>query len=307
MTSYTTTSSNANPNNNTNKSSRGGGGNRSASNYYPNPNQPSSSTTPMDTTTCSSHQQLSDNAMMMTVSSSIMVWNNNAVVLMEQGKFQQACEVLQTAHDRLEILLELQTAMTAKSHLPQEETSHAHLPLHTVALHHHDMPSAARAHATATSTVAVFTLCNRAFVFPDLSTAKGDTVSFACPHVQSQIQGTLLFNLALGFHNMAIWRGSSRLLSAALRLYERSYSVVRDAWEGSSLEDILLLLMAQFNNMGHIHSNTFDMERTRHCMAWLQSAIAWKGSASMEGEAYFFFFKNISYIPMQEVTLAPAA
>jgi hypothetical protein len=65
--------------------------------------------------------------------------------------------------------------------------------------------------------------------------------------------------------------------------------------------------MALFNNMGFCHANDFNMERTRYCMDWLKRAISWKGSSALEGDAYFFFFKNLSFVPLKETTLAPAA
>lgn len=244
-------------------------------------------------------------AIMMNVSSGVIDTNNEAVAFLEQGRYGEAIEMLRTAHEKLKVLLELQNAIVAfpqilelesNTSFPDEDMVFLTTPIAEQLL------SSKVFDQSSTALENVFTFFNRAFRF-----SSHENLDFASLKTQSRIQSTVLYNWALAIHCQAIECGSSKLLTAALHLYELSYSVLRDAWDGDRLEPVLLLLMSLFCNMGYIASNMFDLERTRYCMEWLKSAISWKGSASLEGDVYFFFFKNLSFVPMKEQVLAPAA
>ena len=237
------------------------------------------------------------------VISGVMELNNEAVDFLQQGRYRDASASLRIAHERLKVLLELQNAMTHAPLAPKcSSEGHSHIPLDTVPVAEELMTSKAYQQSS-TALENVFTFFNRGFLFR----CKDGQIDFSSPKVQSQIQATVLFNMAISHHCEAIEKGNSKHLATALHLYELSYSVLRNAWEGDSLEAVLLILMSVFCNMGFIASNVFDLERTRYCMEWLKSAISWKGSASLEGDVYFFFFKNLSFVPMREPVLAPAA
>ncbi|CAB9516919.1 expressed unknown protein [Seminavis robusta] len=85
----------------------------------------------------------------------------------------------------------------------------------------------------------------------------------------------LLFNMGLTMHLEALKRGDAdtkgEAICGALELYEMAFSVVEDYWEHFQVPDLLLVVFALLNNMGHIHSSRFDQAQTEVCLNWLNS------------------------------------
>jgi hypothetical protein len=85
---------------------------------------------------------------------------------------------------------------------------------------------------------------------------------------------TLLYNLGLALHVNAVNNGKTSELEGALTLYEMSFSVVEDSWSQFDVDDLMLLLLALFNNMGCIHSILFNSKKTKTCVEWLKMLSA---------------------------------
>jgi len=79
---------------------------------------------------------------------------------------------------------------------------------------------------------------------------------------QGRTSAVLLYNLALAYHLQGLCTGvSSRELQLALQLYKMTLSVVESCCHFQAVDDhddlLLLLVMAVFNNMGHIYGTFF--------------------------------------------------
>ena len=75
-------------------------------------------------------------------------------------------------------------------------------------------------------------------------------------------------------------------------------------------EDTTLLLLALFNNIGHLYSNYFCMiPETRHCAHWMRSILSsWPCQRyQRRGGDLNFFFLSVAVMPELAFTYAPGA
>lgn len=153
----------------------------------------------------------------------------------------------------------------------------------------------------------IFEVFDRALVIPH----NCDTFDFLnCPKSRSRAMATILYNVGLVYHLSALQRGSnSALFHHALNYYGWAYYVVETASQQYGFQDILLLLLALFNNMGHIHSShSIDADKSRQCLRWMQSTFANpKIRTALVQDDYQFFFQYISMLSHRQLQLAPAA
>lgn len=155
----------------------------------------------------------------------------------------------------------------------------------------------------------VFQFFNRAITIP---ADDEQFVSLACPHSRSRIQATVLYNLGVLCHMEAVCCGSSAIAySHALQFYAAAYEVLETTARtyGFPQNDTLLLILALFNNMGHIHSGfMMDSDKTRQCVSWMQSAFATSQSQQvLTPEDYSFFSQYISVSASEQLLISPAA
>jgi len=149
---------------------------------------------------------------------------------------------------------------------------------------------------TSSTTTSLFGLFHRALTVPNsdaLFASKGNT---------DRVMAMLLYNMGLSVHLQALSSGKNSELDGALQLYEMAFTVVEDSWSNfDNVDDLMLLLMALFNNMGHIHSSRFDLERTQICLDWLRTLAANPMFQSFMAQAeYAPFFMNLLVALKQE-------
>ena len=152
----------------------------------------------------------------------------------------------------------------------------------------------------------IFVVFDRALVIPH----NVDFDLLNCPKNRSRALATILYNVGLVYHLEAIQRGNSTaIFTRALNYYGWAYYVIETTSQQYGFQDILLLLLALFNNMGHIHSSFhMDVDKTRQCLRWMQSTFANpKIRTVLFAEDYLFFFQYISMQSHRQLQLAPAA
>jgi hypothetical protein len=155
----------------------------------------------------------------------------------------------------------------------------------------------------------VFQFFNRAITIP------ADDERFAnlsCPHARTQVQATILYNLGVLCHMEAVCSGSSAIaFSHALQFYAGAYQVIETSSRvyGLPHNDTILLILALFNNMGHIHSGfMMDSDKTRQCVSWMQATFAASPAQQvLTPEDYSFFSQYISVPANAQLMISPAA
>lgn len=146
----------------------------------------------------------------------------------------------------------------------------------------------------------IFTLFHRALALPQCGVMDGNT---------DRIMAMLLYNMGLSLHLQATRTGRTAELDGAVQLYEMAFTVVEDAWNKFEVDDLMLLLLALFNNMGHIHSSRFDTHKTHICLDWLRTLAANPVFQSlMKRPEYAPFFMNLLVALKQDTLVcSPAA
>jgi hypothetical protein len=127
-----------------------------------------------------------------------------------------------------------------------------------------------------------------------------------CPDEQDKelLTGVALYNMALVNHCRAIERGTSNLLTVALKIYEMAAAIINDSKIQSGTGDLLQL--ALYNNMAQIHTTNFDTREMFTCLDKTRTFLAATTDESLHYDDYKFFFMN-TMIQIEELTLAPAA
>jgi hypothetical protein len=119
------------------------------------------------------------------------------------------------------------------------------------------------------------------------------------------LTGVVLYNMALVNHCRAIERCSSRILTAALNIYEMAAASMQDSMHESGIGDLLKL--AVYNNMAQIHSIRFSFEDMFECLNKTRTFLATPTDESLvDDDDNNFFFMN-TMLQIEELTLAPAA
>jgi hypothetical protein len=119
------------------------------------------------------------------------------------------------------------------------------------------------------------------------------------------LTGVVLYNMALVNHSRAIERGTSSLLTVALKIYQMAASIMEDSEDQSGTGDLLQL--AVYNNMAQIHSIRFSTEDMFECLNKTRTSLATAADESfVDEDDYNFFFMN-TMLQTEELTVAPAA
>jgi len=127
-------------------------------------------------------------------------------------------------------------------------------------------------------------------------------------HNYQRFLAVILYNMGLSLHLQALNSGKSMELRGAQDLYEMSFSVVEQAWHEFDVHDLLLLLMALFNNLCHIHSTNYNVAQTETCVDWLKALAAHPTFQSLMGQdLYAPFFMNLLVVLKQQQCCSPAA
>ena len=73
-------------------------------------------------------------------------------------------------------------------------------------------------------------------------------------------------------------------------------------------EDFLLLLLAVWNNMGHVHAHRYNYLETQEMLTSLQEILqVVEESPLLENPDFLFFYRNLVVYEEQEFAAAPAA
>ncbi|CAB9510273.1 expressed unknown protein [Seminavis robusta] len=225
--------------------------------------------------------------------------NDRAVGYMLKHDFQSALQTLQRA---LAHIMALQAHPQA---LKQRQ-------VHVSSVHKNDETSIASIslgnshHVKSEPFDGIFLFFNRAMVIPHHC-----DFDLYCPKDQSRALAAVLYNIALVYHMEAIRCGQHQttLLNHALHYYGFAYRTIESAAPQYGFQDVLVLLLALFNNMGHAHSMLLDnVDLTRQCLQWMQSTFANpRVKRQLFPEDYQFFFQYISVAASRQLLLAPAA
>lgn len=228
------------------------------------------------------------------LSSNIVGLNNQALEYMMLGNHNETVGALGAALSNLRMY---QDAVSSCSSLDQSK-----LPLHKTVESPKSPPlcSIPLTAPPATACTSMFTLFHRALAIPHCNAMEGNT---------DRIMAVLLYNMGLSLHLQALRSGRTTELNGALQLYEMAFAVVEDAWSELEVNDLMLLLLALFNNMGHIHSSRFDNVKTRTCLDWLKTLAANPVfQALMERPEYApFFLKLLVSLKQGRHVCSPAA
>jgi hypothetical protein len=121
------------------------------------------------------------------------------------------------------------------------------------------------------------------------------------------LTGVVLYNMALVNHCRAIKRNTSRLLTAALNIYEMAAASMQNSKDQSGTGD--LLQMAIYNNLAQIHSIRFSTEDMFECLSntrtFLAATTDERENLVDDDDSNFFFMNTM--LKSEELTLAPAA
>lgn len=106
----------------------------------------------------------------------------------------------------------------------------------------------------------------------------------------------VLYNLGLCFHRREITNATMKdeNLRTALKFYGKALRIIDGAFDDGRYEDMTLLLLAIFNNMGYLHAYFGDMSDTRHCILWMRRLLS-THEAFMLGNSrsdFAFFYGN---------------
>ena len=118
--------------------------------------------------------------------------------------------------------------------------------------------------------------------------------------------------MAVAHHNYAMSSryqnpiAAHREFRTALVFYDLCFNRIQDAWVDD--EDFLLLLLAVWNNMGHIHAHRYNYLETQEMLSSLKEILEVVSSSPlMQNQDVLFFYRNLAVYEEQEFAAAPAA
>jgi len=119
------------------------------------------------------------------------------------------------------------------------------------------------------------------------------------------LTSVVLYNMATINHARAIERGSSTLLTNALKAYKMATDVIkiRDGIDRAS--DFVLLL--SYHNMAHIYSSRFCPEEMRGCFDATRFLLTKESIQRFLDEDDRHFFSLSFMLKVEDISLAPAA
>ena len=123
--------------------------------------------------------------------------------------------------------------------------------------------------------------------------------------IESLCSVTLLYNLGLCHQKKGLTNNSSQDLQLAAGLYHKAISLLNSIPCGYA-ENILLIL-ALFNNLGHIFAHNFDLAQARSCLSVMKDIVESEESCDLEEDEYQFFSWPVFLHPEQSAPFAPAA
>jgi hypothetical protein len=135
-----------------------------------------------------------------------------------------------------------------------------------------------------------------------------DKSTFNSVRKQNQASVTVLYNMALAFHLMAMRSATDRRanLNKALTLYEMAFEITVEKCDLPSIDNFFA--MAILNNMGSIYAHWFDVESMHHCLEGLRRLLDFPHygyEPARDGVEQFYL--NVTLLYGQYAHPAPAA
>ena len=232
------------------------------------------------------------------VTEDVVDFNDKAVACMLRCDLQGALQTLQNALARILSIQSVPATLRNGGDFGDSSTFNNHSPIASILL--------ASDPVNSEPFDDIFILFNRALVIPHHC-----DFDLHCPKHQTRALATILYNTGLVYHMEAIRHGQHQtaLLKHALQYYGYAYWTIESSAQQYGFEDALLLLLALFNNMGHLHAMLLDdANLTRQCLRWMQATFANpRIKRQLSPQDYQFFFQYISMVASRQLLLAPAA
>jgi tetratricopeptide (TPR) repeat protein len=260
---------------------------------------------------------------------SLISLNNEALVLFLEGKLTDAIEILSHAYNSLDLFVdELQSYLFTHAQLMPGSVVHllANAPTSKVlhdALDPKSLPAltacppslrcnpnlplktplSMTSFASSSGEGTTHSMYNRGLILSlDPALTVGDASSLVTSN-RHQTSATLLYNMALCYHNMGSHLGVSSALIKALQLYEMALESIGRV---TNLLHVPKLLMAILNNCANIYTYFRQTDETYRCFENLKIVLAASTVDMIMDEDYDFFFLN-AFFQSQELLFAPAA
>lgn len=228
--------------------------------------------------------------------------NNKAIQNLLQGNCDGSVAALTSALSSLQVCHDFQSTANANAPLNLQLSMAAKLlegrtsgdaPIGSVVLDHGSLSDCSGS----------FSIFNHTLTVPNVNGLDSNI-----GNNYERLQAMLLYNLGLTLHFQAMRSGRSDELQGALDLYEMAFSIVENSWQRLDVDDLMLLLMGILNNLGHIHSNLYNMERTQTCVDWLKALAGHPAFLKiMQRDQYAGFSMNLLVVLKQTPHCSPAA
>jgi hypothetical protein len=203
----------------------------------------------------------------MNVPNIIVDLNNRAVGCLLQDNGNGAVAALQVALSTLQTWRGIEKVARTRRDIQVTLTQEQPLPLHNINIGHSPLASISLPLFGRDSECSgTFSIFNHAFTV----SKSADLVPSASKNYD-RFLAMLLYNMGLSFHIQALRSGKSDEMRGALDLYEMSFSVVEANWQLFHVDDLMLILMALFNNLGHINSMFYNTDQIQICIDWLNA------------------------------------
>ena len=217
--------------------------------------------------------------------------NNKGILYLRRGMYGEAANTFQNALIRLRDLVYGKIKSDANALNDKCRTTPFASPVtvkQSFSLQQHENPFSLYYHA--------FTL-----------SAQSEKEILTSTDVENLASACLLYNLGLTYHMRGLALVRSKDLAQASSLYHKAAALAEHV-ESDASEQNLLLILAIFSNMGHIHSEHYDTKAAARCMDLLQMILESDECHEYLGEEHYnYFFWPLFLFSERPVLLAPAA
>jgi hypothetical protein len=242
---------------------------------------------------------------------SLLELNDIGVLLMKQQQRSTAISVFQTILRRMS--MDIGNPLERDQHsvnreasgfvgpLPNERTSDfLHLKSVVTGLPHISSPRGLAVVASASASNP-FNIFNRAFVVPS-SPNETNLIFKHLPFV-------VIYNIGLIYHQLGCERESARDFRMAEFFYRQALvRIEKSILQRNYAASFNLLILALFNNLGHVHSHFYNASEASHCrQQTLMTFLITDYSKLLNSEEYLFFYLNLLLSEPSWPKFAPAA
>lgn len=226
----------------------------------------------------------------------IIALNAKAVVLMQEGSFQEAISVFRTAIGDLLFPAgnDQQKSMDVTDNVTPTLLSVRSVPFD----HSLYKPSSYQDHHA-------FSLFDRPLVIDDT-----ELTAVSSSAVEHCVSAVILFNmgLALQLQCMQKARPTQACFLKALRFYRMATEIL-ERCTNSDDEVNCLVYLAVANNMGNIYSTFCETSKAQQCLEWLQTILELEKDTELYvlSDEYHLFRMNVLIVHWQDAAAAAAA